>query len=91
MYCHVNKFTGWAKKTALQTHGRYSVNSNQSNINELIYKNTKTPKDRQIRTLAANPLEIYTYTNYQQGNVSLYNTTQRFKIHSLEDSLVNLQ
>ena len=48
------------QKTALQTHGRYSVNSNQSNINELIYKNTKTPKDRQIRTLAAKPLEICT-------------------------------
>ena len=49
----MNNYAGWAKKTALQTHGRYSVNSNQSNIYELIYKNTETPKGRQIRTLAA--------------------------------------
>jgi len=86
MYCRVNNYTGWAKKTALQTHGHYSVKSNPSDILELIYKNTKTPKGRQIRTLAANPLEIYTYANNWQGNVSLYNTIQRLKSPSLEDS-----
>jgi len=42
------------------TQPNQTIKSNQSNILELIYKNTKTSKGRQIRTLAANPPEVYT-------------------------------